>query len=107
MEFLKLSDQIQNTLWKYIKVTKGYSKYKLHDYILLKFIYTPIYGNGIVLKIKQALSRHCEGVILYITHRWTYPPLTCEEDVQCENGICHDGLWGANCTCVPGFAGER
>ncbi|XP_024237361.2 protein crumbs homolog 2a [Oncorhynchus tshawytscha] len=39
--------------------------------------------------------------------QWTYPPLTCEEDVQCENGICHDGMWGANCTCVPGFAGER
>ncbi|KAK6304960.1 hypothetical protein J4Q44_G00237400 [Coregonus suidteri] len=56
----------------------------------------------------KALSRHCEeGVIMYITQRWTYPPLMCEEDVQCENVICHDGLWGANCSCVPGFAGER
>ncbi|XP_051906118.1 protein crumbs homolog 2-like [Hippocampus zosterae] len=39
---------------------------------------------------------------------WDYPPLQCGKDVLCANeGICNDGLWGANCTCVPGFKGKR
>lgn len=40
--------------------------------------------------------------------RWKYPPIQCGEDLQCVNdGICNDGLWGANCTCIPGFTGIR
>ncbi|XP_036385762.1 protein crumbs homolog 2a [Megalops cyprinoides] len=39
--------------------------------------------------------------------QWQYPPLTCEEDVQCVYGVCNDGPWGANCTCTPGYGGDR
>uniref|UniRef100_A0A3B4Z3H2 Protein crumbs homolog 2-like n=1 Tax=Stegastes partitus TaxID=144197 RepID=A0A3B4Z3H2_9TELE len=38
---------------------------------------------------------------------WEYPPIQCGKDVQCANdGVCSDGLWGANCTCMPGFTGS-
>ena len=40
--------------------------------------------------------------------RWDYPPAQCGKDLQCSNqGFCNDGLWGANCTCTPGYAGVR
>uniref|UniRef100_A0A3Q0SC79 Crumbs cell polarity complex component 2a n=1 Tax=Amphilophus citrinellus TaxID=61819 RepID=A0A3Q0SC79_AMPCI len=40
-------------------------------------------------------------------HCWAYPPIQCGKDVLCANdGVCNDGLWGANCTCMPGFTGS-
>lgn len=43
-----------------------------------------------------------------ISSRWAYPPIQCGKDVMCANdGVCNDGLWGANCTCMPGFTGTR
>ncbi|KAM6985160.1 protein crumbs homolog 2a [Aplochiton taeniatus] len=38
--------------------------------------------------------------------QWDYPPIRCEKDVQCVNGVCEEGLWGANCSCTPGFTGD-
>ncbi|KAL4609344.1 protein crumbs 2-like [Arapaima gigas] len=39
--------------------------------------------------------------------QWRFPPLQCDMDITCIHGVCHDGPWGANCTCKAGYTGGR
>uniref|UniRef100_A0A673FM18 Crumbs cell polarity complex component 2b n=1 Tax=Sinocyclocheilus rhinocerous TaxID=307959 RepID=A0A673FM18_9TELE len=54
-------------------------------------------------------NEHLSFLVLCVSSiRWRFPPRQCDVDLQCEHGgVCTDGSWGANCTCRPGFTGDR